>query len=224
MSRWGVGSWPRPQSQRKHQTDVRSASGAEPARREPESPAVSVSTLRETVDLLELDLIAMIGEVVQAAGAVRGGASASADILSNITAQTEGLASESQQAKHDAERVAESTEEIAASSGAIDREVQAAGILVDEARDLAVATDRSVDLLKTGSDEIGEVVNLIARIAAQTNLLALNATIEAARAGQAGRGFAVVANEVTHFPCRQVRPRKKSNGKSVCCNQGLQNR
>ncbi|WP_163932432.1 methyl-accepting chemotaxis protein [Paraferrimonas sp. SM1919] len=57
-------------------------------------------------------------------------------------------------------------------------------------------TAAKVELLKTSSDGIGQVLDVIKNIAEQTNLLALNAAIEAARAGDYGRGFAVVADEV----------------------------
>ena len=154
------------------------------------------TSIRETIDLLELDLGAAIRAVGQAADEVQQGARASSQNLNAIRSRTGQLATQSQDAKRDTQQFAQAAEELARSSGEIGRRVKDADALAQDAATATEDATRSADGLRTSSDQIGNVVNLIAAIARQTNLLALNATIEAARAGEAGRGFAVVAQEV----------------------------
>jgi methyl-accepting chemotaxis protein len=87
----------------------------------------------------------------------------------------------------EASRVASQNAETAADGGRVMRDVVA-----------------SMNVIRTSSAKISEIISTIDSIAFQTNILALNAAVEAARAGEQGRGFAVVASEVRSLAGRSA--------------------
>lgn len=163
----------------------------------PETPAVPVdNSAREILDLLELELVAMVRQLERAANSVAIGAQSTATTLSTIRHRTEALTERSGDAQMTAETFSQAAEKFTQSAYGIGAQVRDASKLADEASSAAREASLNVERLRESSAAIGNVVNLIASIAKQTTLLALNSTIEAARAGAAGKGFAVVASEV----------------------------
>jgi methyl-accepting chemotaxis protein len=138
----------------------------------------------------------VVAAVASAAEQLQMSASSMSATAEQASAQSETVAAAAEEASVNVQTVASATEELTATSSEIGGQVSQAAQVAGEAVREADEAGGQVEQLTQAAQQIGEVVDLINRIAAQTNLLALNATIEAARAGEHGKGFAVVAAEV----------------------------
>ncbi|MET8149976.1 methyl-accepting chemotaxis protein [Actinoplanes sp. NPDC049668] len=152
-----------------------------------------------TLDRLRTSFAAIGSDTVTVANAAEQLATVSAHLggaATETSAQSDQVASASEEVSRNVQTVAAGTEEMTAAIAEISGSAAQAARVATTGVDGAREASRAISQLGTSSAEIGDVVKLITAIAEQTNLLALNATIEAARAGESGKGFAVVAGEV----------------------------
>src|SRR6478752_1412789 len=152
---------------------------AQPVANSEPAAAVESDSAKEILELLELELGAMIRQLERAANSVAGGAEATATTLAAIRDRTDALTGRTNAAQSNASTFAHAADKFTQSALGIGAQVREAGKLADEASAAAQEARANVDRLRESSAAIGNVVNLIAQIARQTTLLALNSTIEA---------------------------------------------
>ena len=134
------------------------------------------------------DLRELIAQIIDSSDQQNEGAQAIAESAAGLSDGAQAQAASVEVVTNAVQRLTDSIDLIAVNS--TDARMQAeetANLAKNGGQTVRLAID-AMRLIKTSSNQINEIIQVIGEIASQTNLLALNAAIEAARAGDAGRG------------------------------------
>lgn len=156
----------------------------------------AIDELARGIDRMINDLGGIIAQVAENAIQFGEGSRVIAESSQTLAAGAQTQSATVEEMTASIEELTRSIETVKENAGEAENVARNTNGLAEKGAAAVQKSVESMELIKTSSTQIGEIIQVIAEIASQTNLLALNAAIEAARAGEHGMGFAVVADEV----------------------------
>jgi methyl-accepting chemotaxis protein len=175
---------------------IRSNALAEERQREQEAKARRAAKIEESIQEFKDTIGAIVADVASSADAMKAAAQSMTNTASETLEKSNLVVNSARSALDEADLVARAANQLAASIEDIGGKVEHSTQVASNAANEISRVDAMAANLSAVSTQIGEIVELISRVAKQTNLVALNASIEAERYGDEGLGFKIVAKEV----------------------------